>query len=172
MKIDAATLASLAAKQEITEQLFRYSRSMDRIDNEIGKRVWHPDGTADYGELFAGTGHGWIEHVSKLHAEGTVATSHLVSNILIELDGTKATSECYVAAILQSNNGARRSQSDIRGRYLDRWSYREGRWAIDHRQYVHDLSHSRDAHGEGCMFRPWGHRDARDPSYELCIVRR
>lgn len=32
------------------------------------------------------------------------------------------------------------STSPVRGRYQDRWSKRNGRWAIDHRQYIFDFT--------------------------------
>lgn len=158
-------LATLQAKQAITEQLYNYCRSMDRIDNELGKAVWHPDGTADFGEIYQGSGAGWINHVSVVHATTCLTHSHMVGNIIIRVAGKTAASECYVHAILQSADGAKRIQRDIRGRYLDRWSERQGRWAIDHRQLVIDLSASLEVTGDGFMFQPWGTRDRTDPSY-------
>jgi hypothetical protein len=157
--------ATLQAKQAITEQLHNYCRSMDRIDNELGKAVWHADGTADFGELYRGSGEGWINHVSVIHASTCLTHSHMVGNIAIKVTGNTASSECYVHAILQSAVGEKRIQRDIRGRYLDRWSERHGRWAIDHRQLVIDLSASGEVTGDGFMFQPWGTRDRSDPSY-------
>jgi hypothetical protein len=159
------TLATLRAKQAITEQLHNYCRSMDRIDNALGKAVWHPDGTADFGALYRGSGAGWIKHVSVVHATTCLTHSHMVGNISIKLAGATASSECYVHAVLQSSVDGRRIQRDIRGRYLDRWSKREGRWAIDHRQLVIDLSASSEVTGDALMFHPWGTRDKSDPSY-------
>jgi hypothetical protein len=56
------------------------------------------------------------------------------------VNGDRATSEAYVTVALRTkpNEG---SIADIvdRGRYLDRWSRREGRWAIDDRTFVEDF---------------------------------
>jgi hypothetical protein len=159
-------LDTLLAKQAITEQLHHYCRAMDRIDNELGKAVWHADGTADFGELYRGTGAGWIEHVSRVHAASCLSHSHMVGNILIKVSGHTAVSETYVHAILLSDVDGKRLERNIRGRYLDRWSLRDGRWAIDHRKLLIDLSSSSEALGEGLLSQPWGCRDRRDPSYD------
>jgi len=159
-------LAILLAKQEITEQIYNYCRSMDRIDNELGGAVWHRDGTADFGEPYYGSGAGWIEQVSGQHATGWLSTSHMVCNITIRVDGDNASSESYVHAILQSApTDGKRTQLTVRGRNLDRWSKRDGRWAIDQRRLLMDLASTGDAVGEGSFFDPWGSRDKNDPSY-------
>jgi SnoaL-like domain len=160
-------LAILLAKQAITEQIYNYCRSMDRIDNELGRAVWHRDGTADFGELYSGSGAGWIEQVSGRHATGWQSHSHMVSNITIRVEGDAASSESYVHAILLSAVAdGKRTQLTVRGRYLDRWSKRDGRWAVDHRRLLMDLASRDEAVGEGSFFDPWGSRDKNDPSYQ------
>src|SRR5258708_33862880 len=65
--------------------------------------------------------------------------SHQITNILIELDGDRASSEAYFTASLQSEpkHGVI-TEHLYRGRYLDRWARREGHWAIDHRHVIFD----------------------------------
>ncbi len=135
-------MTSHEAKRAITESLYRYCRSMDRIDAELGYGVWHHDGTAQYTGLYEGSGRGFIDWVCDLH-RSMVATSHQVTNVLIEVDGDSAVSEAYVTVRLRTNNNDG-GMTDIigAGRYLDRWSCRDGVWAIDHRQYVSDVSTS------------------------------
>ena len=128
-----AILAPLAAKQAIRECLYRYCRAMDRKDRELGRALWHPDGTADYGPMFRGTGAGFVEWVTDIH-ETMIATSHQLANILIETDGLVATSESSVTAALRREVDGQPTDEIVRGRYYDRWSYRDGRWAIDHRK--------------------------------------
>jgi hypothetical protein len=131
----------LLAKQEITEVIYRYCRAMDEIDRRLGLTIWHPDGTADYGAIFNGTGAGFIEWVSGVH-ETMTDTSHQVTNILIEIDGDTAKSESYVTAALRMQIDGVLSDQIVRGRYVDRWSRRDRRWALDHRQYVSDFNHA------------------------------
>jgi hypothetical protein len=91
----------IASKQDITEQIYRYCRSMDRIDHEIGKSVSHADGTADYGPLYTGLGSGFTDLALASHMSDYLAHSHQVTNILIEVDGDRAKSEAYVTVTLQ-----------------------------------------------------------------------
>jgi hypothetical protein len=136
-------LEELLAKQEITEVIYRYCRAMDRIDRGLGMGVWHPDGTASYEDLFGGTGAEFIDFVCKLHEDRFVSHSHQVTNILIEVDGDRAASESYLTVVLRTRAQDGQEEVQARGRYMDRWSRRAGRWAIDHRVYVHDMSESR-----------------------------
>lgn len=130
----------IAAKQEITEVIYRYCVAMDRIDRQLGLTLWHPDAEVDYGSRFVGRASDFIEWVSISH-EAMEARSHQVSNILIDVDLEKqsATSESYVTAALRAvSNGIRKSRI-IRGRYQDIWGVYEGRWVIANRIYRHDL---------------------------------
>ncbi|WP_218008824.1 nuclear transport factor 2 family protein [Nocardia jiangxiensis] len=169
MSADRDVIAALAAKQAITEQLHSYSRGLDRMDRTLAERVWHADGTADYGPGYRGSGSGFLDFVWEYHA-GFRAHSHLVSNALIDVDlesGT-AVSETYVAVWLQTIpvDGTVTDQQH-RGRYLDRWSLREGRWAIDHRTYVADILYQgrHAAIPDTKHSAPSGTRDRTDLSY-------
>jgi hypothetical protein len=130
----------LLAKQEITDVIYRYCRAMDRMDRPLAMTIWHPDGTAFYEDFFEGTGAEFIDAVWKVHEERFVSHSHQVTNILIEVDGDRATSESYLTVALRAKPEDSHSEVQARGRYVDRWSRRDGRWAIDHRVYVHDMS--------------------------------
>ena len=158
-------LESLLAKQAISEQIYNYCRAMDRIDHELGYQIWHPDGLADYGDIYQGTGAGFIDFVCQAHIP-MVAHSHQISNILIRLDGDKAASESYVTAVLHYRIDGQLMQQLTKGRYLDQWSCRNGRWAIDKRQYIHDLDDLRVVENQ---YNPvsTGSRDRSDPSYQL-----
>jgi SnoaL-like domain len=154
--------AVVAAELEISRVLKRYCRSMDRIDAPLGYTVWHEDGVADYGHLFQGTGRGFIDWVCDYHRT-LDAQSHQIANTLIDVRGDRAVSESYVTVALLFTEDGQSRLTTGRGRYLDTWSCRGGRWAIDARYYVHDFSETR-----GVDARPgWGRRDEQDPSYAL-----
>lgn len=172
-------MSDLEAKQAITESLYRYCRSMDRIDAELGYAVWHPDGTALYSGIYQGSGRGFIDWVCEVH-RGMEFTTHQITNILIEVDGDTAASEAYVTVRLRTaDNGEGRFNIMNTGRYLDQWSRRDGRWAIDHRQYITDLSwtnpapDSTVAEDPGTVDLPEGvpildpRPDRGDPSYSV-----
>lgn len=167
--VDDALVRELAAKQAITEQLHRYCRGLDRMDRAMAEAVWHPGGTADYGAtMFQGTGSGFLDWVWAAH-EGFARHSHMVSNALIDvdLDAGTAVSECYVEVWLRTrpHDGV---VNDLlgRGRYVDRWSEREGRWAIDHRIYVDDLQRMETSPATSMTdgSTATGRRDPTDPS--------
>lgn len=158
------TIRQLADKQAITEQIYRYCRAVDRIDHGLGYSVWHPDGTADYGHNFTGTGRDFIDHVCAQHS-ALMRHSHQVSNILIELDGSYAASEAYVTASLRMEREGQLLQMTVIGRYLDRWSCRDGRWAIDHRIALMEMDEIRPV--TPMMEHDRARRDLEDPSYEL-----
>lgn len=161
----SADLQAVADRQAITDQIYRYCRAMDRIDHELGYSIWHEDGTADYGEaVFTGSGRDFIDHVCRQHAQ-LLCHSHQVTNIIIELDGDRAGSEAYVTATLRMERDGRLLQMTVLSRYVDRWSRRDGRWAIDHRIAIIDMDEIREV-------TPMKHharaaRDRSDPSYTV-----
>lgn len=171
-------ITQLAAKDAIRDVLYRYCRGLDRMDYALSYSVWHTDGTAFYGGLYEGSGSGFVDWVFELH-RGMVGHSHQVTNILIDVarTGVHATSEAYVTVRLRTHNSADELVDIVgAGRYLDRWSCREGRWAIDHRQYVGDLTTTipvPEAAAQG-RIRPAAEvkrvesrRDREDPSYAV-----
>lgn len=159
----ADTPAQLADKFAITEQLYRYCRSVDRLDVPLGHSVFHEDATADYGPTgYTGTGHGAIDWICEAH-RGLAAHSHQVSNINIVLEGDRAGSEAYVTATLRMEREGRMMLMEIWARYCDRWSRRDGTWRIDHRDTVIDYDSIREVTPMNAH--TWTRRDPSDPSY-------
>ena len=151
--------------QAIQLQIYRYCRAMDRMDVELGYSIWHEDGEADYGaSIFKGSGRAFVDWVTKSHA-ACISHSHQVTSIIVDLRGDRAVSESYVTAALRMKNGDDLNELTTRGRYLDRWSYRDGRWAIDKRGYVHDFDDIRRI--EATSIPGGSSRDRSDPSYAL-----
>jgi hypothetical protein len=143
MSADVSTAVDeLVAKQAITEVIYTYCRALDRMDWDLALTVWHPDGTADYGDgMYQGTGPGFIEWVWVQHT-AMMGHSHQITNVLIDVDGDRAASEAYVTAALRLERDAASPATEIvsRGRYVDTWSRRDGTWAIDHRRFVEDFT--------------------------------
>ena len=143
MSTDVSSIVDeLVAKQAITDVIYTYCRALDRMDWDLAHTVWHADGTADYGAgMYQGTGAGFLEWVWQQHA-AMMGHSHQITNVLIEVDGDRAASEAYVTAALRLEQDANAQATEIvsRGRYVDTWSRRDGRWAIDHRRFVEDFT--------------------------------
>ena len=161
-------IARLLAQQEIADVQYRYCRGLDRMDKPMVQAVWHEDGTADYGQYFRGTATAFIEWVWTYHATLHRHT-HQFHSQLVEFKGPdRAVSEAYYTVALREHLGGRRYVDLLfRNRYLDRWSRREQRWAIDHRQCLVELGDRRDlelsADVDGSSFPV--RRDLQDPSY-------
>jgi hypothetical protein len=163
--MDSEVLEELAAREAIRQQLHNYCRAMDRRDNELGYAVWHEDGTADYGAaIFQGSGRDFVDQVSRNHLKRMVH-SHQIATIGIEVSADRAASEAYVTVRLRTAVAGGFTEELYIGRYLDRWSRRNGRWAIDHRVWVLDFD---EADRPVATRLPCGgSRDATDPSYAV-----
>jgi hypothetical protein len=168
-QLDGRALQEVADRQAITDLIYRYCRSMDRIDPELGYTIWHADGTADYGrQNYQGSGHGYVDWVCKQHLN-FITHSHQVTNIIIDLAGDKAGSEAYVTTTLRRMDGERLLERSVRGRYVDWWSRREGRWGIDRRVYVNDIDDTREITEQSIGAK--GSRDHQDLSYAVLPAR-
>lgn len=158
----------MLAKQEITEAIFQYCRSMDRCDYALGKAVFHPDSRVDYGaQMYQGTGDGFVDMALGGHLGAFLSHSHQHGNILIRIDGDRAYSETYGHVTLRRRDETGQLiDSTNYGRYLDIWEKRaDGRWKIAERAYLTDF----DVTGPipANLFETTGKRDESDPSYRL-----
>lgn len=156
-------LQTVADRQEITDLLYRYCRSVDRIDPELGHSIWHVDAVADYGDFYCGDGPGLIDLICVQH-QHTLYHSHQMSNVIIELDGDRAGSESYITANLRIKQGEAIMQMTVWSRYVDQWSKRDGRWALDKRIAIRDFDEVRDVTPLS-QLETEGSRDRNDPSY-------
>ena len=162
---DTQPLQELADRQAITDLIYRYCRSVDRIDRELGYTIWHDDAVADYGKnVFQGSGRGAIDHICQSHTH-VLDHSHQVTNIIIDLQGDRAGSEAYVTANIRLQRDGKLLQIGVWGRYLDQWSKRSGRWGIDHRRVLYDFDEIREV--TPMNQRALDSRDRDDPSYTL-----
>jgi ketosteroid isomerase-like protein len=155
-------------KQSIAEGLYRYCRSLDRMDRALYGTVFEPAADLDYGEHFVGTAEQFCDWVWIAHA-GMQAHSHQITNILVDVaeDGGTAVSEAYVTVCLRTNADDAGRSFDVvdRGRYLDHWKRQPtGSWRIASRRYRSDIHHASDASTSPPVTT---RRDRSDPSYEL-----
>lgn len=137
MGVRASSFEVLAAKQAITEVLHQYCRAMDRMDRALAISCWHPDGLDQHSGLFSGLGRDWALWVEGFHAP-MLLTRHCVSNILIEVDGDQAWSECYRNSLLRTPTPDGHQDYTGGGRYLDHFRCVDGVWAISHRRTVNE----------------------------------
>jgi hypothetical protein len=164
----------LVAENEIRQQIYNYSRGLDRMDKALALQVWHPDGTADYGGAVT-KGSEFVERAFKLHESYISHTHHMIDSI-IRVNGDTAVSETYANTSMLQEIEQQASQgvvtrakgisvSLIRGRYADKWSKRNGRWALDHRKYIEDFRTVQELPTQARIGA--GKRDRTDPSYAV-----
>jgi 3-phenylpropionate/cinnamic acid dioxygenase small subunit len=138
----SSDVTGLLAKQEITELLYRRARAGDRRDVELALSCYHPGATENH-EGFDGTAAEFITNRSMVAPTSTAPVTglwHFISNIVIDLHGEQADVESYHLAVVSRSEDGHETQSHIGGRYLDNVTYRDGRWAIEHREVVFDWS--------------------------------
>ena len=124
-------LQLLIDKEAIRDQIYRYCRALDRIDNELGYSVFAEDSKVNYGPTFPkGSGRQFIDIMLKQH-RGMISTHHMMTNILIKIKGNKAVSETYMfAACKMKKKGGKTVTIDARCRDIDHWEKRDGVWLI------------------------------------------
>ena len=162
---DSELLRLVSDRQQITDVIYCYCRAMDRIDAEQGYSIWHDDAVVDYGaDVYQGSGRGFIDHFNAVHSH-LLHHTHQVTNIIIELDGDRAASEAYVTGTLRMKRDDKLMQITAWSRYVDQWSRREGRWAIDKRVAVMDFDEIREVTSMNKLSQ--ASRDRTDPSYRV-----
>jgi len=158
------TAEEVADRLAISDKIYKYCRSVDRLDVPLGHSVFHEDATCDF-PTWQGTGRGWIDYICVEHLN-FLHHSHQVTNIVIDLHGPdKAGSEAYVTAKLRFNEGGKLLEREFSARYVDAWSKRDGEWAIDRRDCLVDFSATREIESIGES--ETARRDRADPSYSV-----
>jgi hypothetical protein len=155
----------LLAKDEISQQIYNYSRALDRMDTGLALKLMHPDG-----KWSNGTREQFIKGAWDIN--GTFAThSHQMTNSSIKVNGDTAVSETYGWVPLRRpiKDGDKTASTEVYvTRYVDRWSRRNGTWALDERQLIVDmhmiLQEQLTAPSQRVSS---GRRDRTDPSYRI-----
>lgn len=136
--VEDRAIQALLDKQAIREVLMRYCRGIDRMDVDLIKSAYHPDGWDEHGQYAAG---GW-EYAEKVveRLRPLKATMHYVTNHLIELDGDVAHGEAYLLSHARFARGEEEFERTVGARYIDRYERRNDEWRIAHRTIVQEWS--------------------------------
>ena len=132
-----AQLQELLDKKACEELVVRYGRTQDWLDTPGQHSCFWPDADIDFG-FFVGNGEDWVNTVMP-HEQQAVRRWHLSTNVIIQVDGDKATGECYGIAVGSHRDEAGELHDNMYGgRYLDEFERRNGEWRISKRRYVLD----------------------------------
>lgn len=140
-------LDALISKQSITEVLYRYCRGTDRGDEALLKSCFHEDSrhrsdSTHASGGFEGRSFDYVARILDICGQLAVCT-HMVSNILVDISGDAAVSECRFLAHhgwYDDGDLTREHHRVVEGRYLDRFERRGGDWKISERVGVHEFS--------------------------------
>lgn len=133
MTIDQANLRALLDRQAITDVLNRYARACDRADETLLRSCFHADSRHRHG-VFDGSSADFCTFAMKIIL-GTRLEKHLITNVMIDLDGDTATSECHYLAYHRQPDAQTGGDVDYfnGGRFIDRFERRSGEWRIAER---------------------------------------
>ncbi len=135
-------LDELLAKQEISDVMQRYSRTLDWLDDEGQASCFWPEAPIDYG-FFTGTAEDFLPVVMEIE-RASQRRWHMLSRVSIKLNSpTSASVECYgLATGIREQEDGSWSGNLYGGRYLDEFERREvngaQEWRISKRQYIMD----------------------------------
>jgi hypothetical protein len=162
-----SAVEELLAKQEIQELACRYSRGLDRLDEELLHSVFFEDAWCEYG-FYNGPPADFIGFALGALGEHA-ANHHMIGNVLIDVQGDEAFGEVYFNAYHKVPAGEAFEDVLIAGRYLDRYEKRDGVWKIAYRSERNDWSHTRPPNDPYFEQAPDGLRGARrdDAVYDL-----
>jgi len=124
------------SRTEIQKRLAQHARGIDRADEALLREAYHADGTVDYGSL-QGTAKEFASAIAAMH-DGAPMSSHRTSNMWVRVGGELAVSESYVMAWVTLPTDGEPQPHLVGGRYLDRHSYQNNEWRMQHRHYVLD----------------------------------
>ena len=155
-------LQELAAKQAIAELSATYMRGLDRLDPALVASVFHDDARVNYG-FFAGAAREFADFAMGA-LKDHLANHHMLGQILIELDGDRATGEIYFQAFHRVVTNGAEEDLFIAGRYLDRYERRGGVWKMSFRAEVNDWARTEPAADGYFRATPSGLRGARKPA--------
>jgi len=127
---------------EIANLLYRYAELMDaaRFD-EVGAlmaqcRFFHADGDDVLAEGASAIAD-YYRSVNKVHADGTLRTTHVTTNPQFAIDGDQARVRSVYTVFQQTDTVL--LQPIITGRYHDRFARTDGVWGFRERRFFVDL---------------------------------
>ncbi|MDD2324894.1 MAG: nuclear transport factor 2 family protein [Alphaproteobacteria bacterium] len=161
-------------KSEIAEVIYRFARSLDRIDETLLRSIFHHEATLDLGPgVFQGTANDYIHWVIGV-MNGVRSSHHMIGNILTTLEGDVALVESYCQTHIRMDKATGREDLFIGSRYLDRLERNPagagGVWKIMHRKQVIDWARTQLVSDLFYHQNPdalWSYRTKTDPSYQM-----
>ena len=135
-----AEIRALLDKKAIEEVLVSYCRGADRGDADLIAAAYHEDAIEDHGGTFLGSAKDYVAMLRRILPTAPRMT-HSITNMMIELHGDEAVSECYILTFSRRESETASFDSLTMARLVDRFERRQGRWAIAHRRLAWEWNH-------------------------------
>jgi hypothetical protein len=166
----------MLAERAITKAMIRYTRGIDRCDEELLRSAYHDDAYDDHGDRFRGPVSEFIPWTLAHLRRRFVSTMHTLHNIDIDVHGDVARAESYCIAqhVATGDDGELRMEV-FACRYIDRFENRPGTgWRIADRVVVREwaLRQPMVPESEQPPGFVTGRRDRDDLSYAHDLPRR
>ncbi len=128
------------SRQQIAELTLAYCRGVDRADEALLKSIFHEDSIVVSG-AFDGNGQQFATEICAIVRAVFDQTLHSIDHQWIEVTGDTAMGETYVVAVSTMTDLERgKSEMLTGGRYLDRFTRRDGVWKFAARTFVSEWS--------------------------------
>ena len=188
------TLLKAADRGAIEDVLGTYCRAIDRLDVDLLKAVYHPDGVDDHGAMCLNA-HEFAEQIVVKLREVCEYSMHSITQSVIDIDDGRAAAESYyigyhtigagieavtsffgpryVEAHRKAGTLDRRHVYVCGGRYIDVLHKRDGAWRIFRRKMTNEwgICRPEETSSEGlpAAFYAPGARDRSDPVYTMAL---
>jgi 3-phenylpropionate/cinnamic acid dioxygenase small subunit len=132
-------LDAVESRQQIAEVLYRYARGWDRRDEDAVRSCFWPEASHRHG-VYEGSSAEFV-NFGLSRTTHIKATRHTVTNVMIELDGDRALSECHFSAIQRRPTADGRDEEEyfLDGRFVDVFQRRGGEWRILRREGLNEF---------------------------------
>lgn len=164
-------LKLLIDKDEIRDLIFSYCQTVDRLDYDRIKQLYHEDAKDNHGFNSSSSLDEFIELLKPFSAQST-GIHHAVCNSYIKVDGDYAEAETYLLASQYMPDGEGRHADIMCGaRYLDKFTRVNNIWMFQERCLIIDWGRRLEATSafDNPYIKPVrkGCTGPSDPSYEF-----
>lgn len=136
MSLSEERLQRLLDRDDIREVLQRYTRGLDRHDDEVIASAFWPDAEISYLTEYSGPTDAFVLWGNSHHEAHYTVHQHHITNVNIDLDGDVAHVSAYVIYMLRTKEGQQNVGS---GRYIDRFERRNDEWRIAVREFLPEM---------------------------------
>ncbi|MEX5632464.1 nuclear transport factor 2 family protein [Parafrankia sp. FMc2] len=119
-------------KAQIAEVLIRYATGIDQRDWALFRTCWTADVEADYGTVQHAGVEAITEYMTRAH-ENMGPTHHRLSNVVVDVEGDRASARSYVHAVLMLSPDDPGRWIDVIGNYTDELVRTPAGWRISRR---------------------------------------